>query len=80
MKNVVGKENNLGCKGICLKHKAVGGLRGGRYRNGQKRCQVCDIFIDWDGLWCPCCGYKLRGKPRNLKYKRKFQESQVSKS
>ena len=25
------------------------------------------------GLWCPCCGYRLRTKPRNLKYKAKLR-------
>ncbi|MEW5841150.1 MAG: hypothetical protein AB1753_09120, partial [Thermoproteota archaeon] len=39
----------------------------------QKRCQICEIFIKWDGLWCPCCGYRLRTKPRNLKYKAKLR-------
>ncbi|HEY3094695.1 MAG TPA: hypothetical protein VGJ42_02935, partial [Nitrososphaera sp.] len=45
----------------------------GRYASGQKRCQICEIFIKWDGLWCPCCGYRLRTKPRNLKYKAKLR-------
>ncbi len=63
------------CKGICTRHKATGSLLGGRYKTGQKRCQICDIFIKWSGIWCPCCGYKLRSKPRNQKYKRKFRES-----
>ncbi len=63
----------MGCKGICLRHKAVGAITGGRYRNGQKRCQVCDLFLQWDGIWCPCCGYKLRSKPRNKVYKAKFR-------
>lgn len=40
---------------------------------GQKRCQICEIFIKWDGLWCLCCGYRLRTKPRNLKYKAKLR-------
>lgn len=62
------------CNGICLKHKASGSFIGGRYRYGQKRCQVCDLFITWSGLWCPCCGYKLRSKPRNKKYKAKLRE------
>ena len=41
----------------------------GRYSIGQKRCQVCEIFLKWDGLWCPCCGYRLRTNPRNSKFK-----------
>ncbi|HEU4605648.1 MAG TPA: hypothetical protein VFS46_05360, partial [Nitrososphaera sp.] len=45
----------------------------GRYASGQKGCQICEIFIKWDGLWCPCCGYRLRTKPRNLKYKAKLR-------
>jgi hypothetical protein len=45
----------------------------GRYANGQKRCQICDIFMEWDGLWCPCCGYRLRTRPRSLKYKAKLR-------
>ena len=36
-------------------------------------CQICEIFIKWEGLWCPCCGYRLRTKPRNLKYKAKLR-------
>jgi AmiR/NasT family two-component response regulator len=27
----------------------------------------------WDGFWCPCCGYRLRTRPRNLKYKAKLK-------
>jgi len=54
------------CKGICIRHKAPRPAIGNRYSTGQKRCQVCEIFLKWDGLWCPCCGYRLRTKPRNL--------------
>ena len=41
---------------------------GMRYLTGQKRCQGCQIFIHWQGTWCPCCGYRLRTKLRNKKY------------
>ena len=63
------------CKGICIRHKASKPVEKGRYATGQKRCQVCEIFIKWDGLWCPCCGYRLRTKPRNIKYKAKLHEN-----
>ncbi|WP_428323612.1 hypothetical protein [Nitrosopumilus sp.] len=62
------------CKGICDRYKAKKPVGTGRYAAGQKRCQVCEIFINWNGLNCPCCNYKLRGKPRNLKYKKKFND------
>ena len=59
------------CKGICVRYKAQKPVGTGRYASGQRRCQICEIFIKWEGLWCPCCGYRLRTKPRNLKYKAK---------
>jgi hypothetical protein len=59
------------CKEICKRYKSQHLLSGGLYRHGIKRCQICEIYIKWEGLWCPCCGYKLRTKPRNKKYKEK---------
>ena len=57
------------CKGICMRHKACF-----RYATGNKRCQICEIFIKWDGLWCPCCGYRLRNGPRSFKFKAKLRK------
>jgi hypothetical protein len=65
------------CKGICIRHKAQKPVGSGRYSTGQKRCQICELFIKWDGLWCPCCGYRLRTKPRNLKYKAKLKTEKI---
>ncbi len=36
------------CKGICMRHKAQKPVGTGRYVSGQKRCQICEIFIKWD--------------------------------
>jgi uncharacterized Zn finger protein (UPF0148 family) len=64
------------CKGICTDHKGSG-----RYATGHKRCQICDLFMQWDGVFCPCCGSRLRIGPRNIEDKaklrkqRKIQES-----
>ena len=60
------------CKGICLRHRAPKPIQSSRYASGQKRCQSCEIFIKWDALWCPCCGFRLRSKPRNSAYKERF--------
>ena len=35
------------CKGICMRHKAQKPVGSGRYASGQKRCQICEIFIKW---------------------------------
>jgi hypothetical protein len=61
--------NKMTCKGICQRHKASRPKTGKRYLIGQKRCQGCEIFIDWQGIWCPCCGYRLRVNPRHSKFK-----------
>lgn len=60
------------CKGICLRHRAQKPVGSGRYACGQKRCQGCEIFIKWDMIWCPCCGYRLRTRPRNSIFKKRF--------
>ena len=63
----------MACKGICIRHKAQKPVAAGRYSTGQKRCQICELFLRWEGLWCPCCGYRLRTRPRNLKFKAKLR-------
>jgi hypothetical protein len=35
-----------------------------RYSIGQKRCQICELFIEFDGVLCPCYNSKLRTRPR----------------
>jgi hypothetical protein len=57
------------CKGISIRHRVSG-----RYGNGRKHCQHCNIFIKYEGLRCPCCGYQLRMGPRYFGYKAKLGE------
>jgi hypothetical protein len=58
----------MSCKGICCRYKAKSaGLHQYRYANGQKRCNECEIFVQWDGFSCPCCGKLLRTRPRSVK-------------
>jgi hypothetical protein len=62
------------CKGICIRHKAQKPLAFlSRYASGQKRCRICELFIKWEELWCPCCGHLLRTTPRDIKYKTKMR-------
>lgn len=62
------------CKGYCVDYKARKPITESRYANGQKRCSTCSEWIIWEGLYCPCCGYKLRVKPRVARLKRKLME------
>jgi hypothetical protein len=62
------------CKGICIRHRAEKPLgHFGRYAAGQKRCQICAIYMRWDGIWCPCCGCRVRTRSRNSKFKQKLK-------
>jgi hypothetical protein len=42
------------CKDTCIKYRARKPQPTlSRYDAGQKRCQVCAIFIEWKGVQCP---------------------------
>lgn len=80
---------NRPCKGICKQYRAERPKDGNRYSNGQVRCQICEIYMTKEGcknkqgeqatedtqdLFCKCCNYRVRSKPRNRIYKEKYQE------
>ncbi len=55
----------MGCNNTCEKYRAIKPpLPKTRYLEGQKRCQVCDLYVWWKGIYCPCCGIRLRTTPR----------------
>jgi hypothetical protein len=54
----------MACKGICPSYVIQKPLMSSRYAAGQKRCTICDVFIKYDGIHCPCCGMMLRTNPR----------------
>ncbi|KAF6246259.1 hypothetical protein C6990_10280 [Nitrosopumilus sp. b3] len=62
------------CKGICVKFKAIGYEGRHRYENGQKMCPVCEEFLTYAGVRCPCCSVKLRITPRGNKARREIHE------
>lgn len=54
----------MSCNGICEKHKALKKDNSitSRYLEGQKRCSTCEIFMIWNGFYCPCCNRRLRAR------------------
>ncbi|WP_316506072.1 hypothetical protein [Nitrosopumilus sp.] len=64
------------CKGTCHRYKAKKPGMHGRYNAGQKRCSQCEIFISWDGKYCPCCGYVLRTKPKGTQTRHRLMTVQ----
>ncbi|UVS68954.1 hypothetical protein [Nitrososphaera viennensis] len=67
----------MSCRGRCESYRATTTIGSGRYASGQKRCQICDLFIMCEGNVCPCCGYRLRTKPRGQKHKQKIRAASV---
>jgi len=64
------------CNGPCQKYRASKPADNqSRYELGQRRCTKCGIFMMWAGIWCPCCGFRLRTKSHSSKGKR--QESAI---
>ena len=60
------------CIGQCKKYKALKQIGIGRYASGQKRCNYCTIFMNCDGIVCPCCNRQLRCLPRSRKGKEMY--------
>lgn len=60
------------CNGECKQFEAKKPHEGPRYGQGQKRCQMCDTWINFEGIRCPCCNYRLRSRSRLAKCKPDF--------
>jgi len=69
----------MGCRGICTRMKVSKGDNFfGRYADGQKRCNSCEVYFRTVAIFCACCGMRLRGKPRNTKYKSNYQKEHMA--
>ena len=65
----------LTCKGSCkIQHEVKNVVRG--EKNGFKRCTICSLYIKWEGVYCPCCGVKLKMSPTNNKARKAYRERQ----
>jgi len=53
------------CNGACKNYKAEKKRDTKRYQNGDKFCGYCNIFIKWEGKYCPCYTTQLRTSPRS---------------
>ncbi|MDR4492609.1 MAG: hypothetical protein R2685_17225 [Candidatus Nitrosocosmicus sp.] len=80
LSKVIASIYELSCNGICVRYKAKRNSDiPSRYKEGQKRCSICEIFIKWDeNPYCPCCNYKLRTRSfRGWKMRTKKRELTV---
>ena len=47
------------CKGICPQYKSPNGWWG-RGLQSRAYCSGCILSTDWKGVYCPCCGIRMR--------------------
>lgn len=59
------------CNGLCTR---VDRTKAGGYGRGMKRCSKCEVYWHVAGVICPCCGVRLRHKPKNLRHTQKHKE------
>ena len=38
---------------------------GSPYDRGFKKCGHCDVYIRYEGVFCPCCSARLRDRPKS---------------
>ena len=59
----------MDCSNRCLQHKKSRG-----YDTPDSRyCPKCAAFMSWQGMFCPCCGTRLKTKPRHAKHRRAYE-------
>ena len=57
------------CNQVCEKYRFVRNAHKKIYNSGASRCNGrCQIFLSFEGSYCPCCGVKLRKSPRNKQF------------
>ena len=77
------------CNGICQKYGKSylspaqrGSLAPAEYLRLYKlyrRCGRCEItMLGYAGVWCPCCGNRLRTKPRDNKTRKRLAAARLA--
>jgi|TARA_R110000787_G_scaffold70884_3_gene157748 hypothetical protein len=51
----------------------------GAASQGYRRCSVCEIFLKYDGIYCPCCSNRMRVTPNNNKARQRVREKRLMK-
>lgn len=54
------------CKGTCTnpEYETKKTVRG-PLREKYRKCSKCCVFLKYQGIFCPCCGVRLKHSPRN---------------
>ena len=50
------------CKGLCQRHEAPKKANKLRYKDGEKKCGICERYFITEKWRCICCGTTLRSR------------------
>lgn len=61
------------CRNICQQYVIREPRSSKKCKPNQKKCIICSNFIEWDGLHCPCCNYRLKSAIKIIKEKEELE-------
>lgn len=65
------------CKGLCNREECAMIIVGKAiYREGVKRCRLCEKYMKLDSIRCPCCNSQMKAKSR--RYHAKIIQKEAS--
>lgn len=71
---------NSVCKNIICKSNEYFPLKHVRYaaEKGYRRCSKCCIYLKYEGVFCPCCGNRMKVSPSNNLARQRYREEKLS--
>ena len=49
----------------------------GAAEKGYRRCSNCEVFLKYQGVYCPCCSNRMKVTPNNNKARQKVREKRL---
>jgi hypothetical protein len=67
----------MACRNLCERFNSRFIVGGSHYANGKKYCRRGEVYILYDGIFCPCCGMVLGTSPTNKRDKERLRQLQL---
>jgi len=68
------------CKNIICKSDEYSPLKYVRNaaQKGYRRCSKCCVYLKYQGIFCPCCGNRMKVSPHNHLARQRYREEKLS--
>ncbi|MGB7956001.1 MAG: hypothetical protein WCF23_18665 [Candidatus Nitrosopolaris sp.] len=67
----------MACHNLCERFNSRFTVGGSHYGNSKKYCRRCEVYIIYEGIFCPCCDMALRMSPTNKRDKERLRQLQL---